>query len=123
MDFIFNINNAPEPPTNNKDLEAILKELEIHFEDWNNFYNLFQMCAPPPTENTKQIQRWFKELQANFFKIITKYNDKINKFADIEEISDTDLQEIMQSALSKAGAQTKPKKKDKESNSDYMMWG
>ncbi len=123
MDFIFNINNAPEPPTNNKDLEDILRELEIHFEDWNNFYNLYQMVAPPPTENTKQIQAWFKELQANFFKIITKYNDKINKFADIQEINDTELQDVIQSAMSKAGIKTKPKEKEKKSDSHPMMWG
>ena len=39
MDFIFNINNAPEPPTNNKDLEDILRELEIHFEDIHHLEN------------------------------------------------------------------------------------
>ena len=42
---------------------------------------------------------------------------------NIEEISDTELQEIMQSAIAKAGVKPKPKDKDKESNSDYMMWG
>ena len=123
MDFIFNINKAPEPPSNNKDLEEILRELETHFEDWNNFYNLYQMVAPPPTENAKQIQAWFKELQASFYKIITKYNNKINKFADIEEINDTDLQDVVQNVMSKAGIKPKPSKKDKDSESDYMMYG
>ena len=69
MDFIFNINNAPDPPTNNKDLEDILKELEIHFEDWNNFYNLFQMCEPPPTENVKQIQKINVQINGTNYKL------------------------------------------------------
>ena len=123
MDFIFNINNAPETPNKNEDLEEILKELEIHFEDWGNFYNLYQMVAPPPTENSKQIQAWFKELQANFFKIITKYNNKINKFAEIEEVKDTDFEDVIKSVMEKAGVKTESKKKDKKSETDYMMWG
>tara|TARA_R110001592_G_scaffold131517_2_gene345500 strand:+ start:1160 stop:1531 length:372 start_codon:yes stop_codon:yes gene_type:complete len=123
MDFIFNINNAPETPSNNKHLEDILQELELHFQDWNNFYNLYQMCAPPPTKNTEQIQAWFKELQSSFFKIITKYNDKVNKFADIEEISDTDLEDIMQNAVTKASIKPKPQEKEKESNTNTMMYG
>ena len=81
------------------------------------------MVAPPPTENAKQIQAWFKELQASFYKIITKYNNKINKFADIEEINDTDLQDVVQNVMSKAGIKPKPSKKDKDSESDYMMYG
>ena len=103
MDIIFNINNAPETSNNNKDIDTILEDIEAHFEDWNNFYNLYQMFAPPPTENAKQIQAWFKELQASFYNIITKYNDKVNKFADIQEIKEDEVQETITSALSKAG--------------------
>jgi hypothetical protein len=122
VDFIFNINNATEPPNNNKNIEQILEDIEAHFEDWNNFYNLYQMFAPPPTENAKQIQAWFKELQASFYKIITKYNDKVNKFADIQEIKEDEVQDVVASALSKAGINIKHKE-DKKPNVNEMMWG
>ena len=74
MDFIFNINNAPEPELNNKELEDVLTQLETHFEDWQNFYNLYKIYAPPPTKNQQQIQAWFKELQASFIKIVNFLN-------------------------------------------------
>tara|TARA_R110002020_G_scaffold300692_1_gene516246 strand:+ start:590 stop:961 length:372 start_codon:yes stop_codon:yes gene_type:complete len=123
VDFIFNINNAPEPVNNNKDIEQILEDIEAHFEDWNNFYNLYQMFAPPPTENAKQIQQWFKELQASFYNIISNYNNKINKFADIQEIKEDEVQDVVTSALSKAGIKIKPKEKEKKPNANEMMWG
>jgi hydroxymethylpyrimidine pyrophosphatase-like HAD family hydrolase len=123
MDFIFNINNAPEPELNNKDLEDVLSLLETHFEDWQNFYNLYKIYAPPPNKNQGQIQAWFKELQAAFIKIVEQYNNKVNKFADIVEIEgDTDnLVEEMMAKLNKNIKSTKEKKSSNDK--DSMMWG
>ena len=123
MDFIFNINTEPETANKQKDIEDILSDIETHFEDWSNFYNLYQMFAPPPTENSKQIQHWFKELQASFFKIITKYNNKINKFADIQEIEEGEIQDMVKGVMSKMNKDSKSDKKEKNNNGSEMMWG
>ena len=123
MDFIFNINNETEKADDNKNLEEILKDIETHFEDWNNFYNLYQMFAPPPTENVKQIQHWFKELQHSFFKIIKKYNETVHEFAEIQELQEDEVHNIMKNAMSQMkDSKTKPKK-DKDPDDDInMMW-
>ena len=56
MDFIFNINNEPQDLPKNDDLDEVLTLIEQHFEDWQNFYNLYKMYAPPPSKNQKQIR-------------------------------------------------------------------
>ena len=122
MDFIFNINNSPQPDKSNTDVDDILSDIEAHFEDWNNFYNLYQMFAPPPTKNTKQIQAWFKELQASFFKIINKYNKQIREFAEIQDVDETEVKDMMSNAMSYMKNEGKPSKKNTEVNDDvgYM---
>ena len=123
MDFIFNINNGTEEADDNKNLEEILKDIETHFEDWNNFYNLYQMFAPPPTDNVKQIQHWFKELQQSFFKIIKKYNETVHEFAEIQELQEDDVHNIMKNAMSQMKEATTKTKKDKDLDDDVnMMW-
>ena len=122
MDFIFNINNAPEPELNNKELEDVLTQLETHFEDWQNFYNLYKLYAPPPTKNQGQIQAWFKELQAAFVKIVEQYNNKVNKFADIVEV-EGDTNNLVESMMAKLNKNIKPaKEKDSSNDKDSMMW-
>ena len=123
MDFIFNINNATEPEFNNKELEDVLSLLETHFEDWQNFYNLYKIYAPPPTKNQQQIQAWFKELQASFIKIVEQYNNKVNKFADIVEI-EGDTDNLVETMMAKLNKNIKPdKEKDSSNDKDSMMWG
>ena len=123
MDFIFNINNATEPELNNKELEDVLSLLETHFEDWQNFYNLYKIYAPPPTKNQQQIQAWFKELQASFVKIVEQYNNKVNKFADIVEI-EGDTDNLVETMMAKLNKNIKPdKEKDSSNDKDSMMWG
>jgi len=121
MDFNFYIKTGDDKQEENKDLEDILKDIETHFEDWNNFYNLYQMFAPPPTDNSKQIQAWFKELQASFFKIIKKYNESIHQFADIQEIQEDDIQNMMKKAMVESKDATKTSKKKKDSDDDISM--
>ena len=122
MDFIFNINNGPQTDNNHEDVEDILNDIEAHFEDWNNFYNLYQMFAPPPTDNSKQIQAWFKELQASFFKLIKKYNSKIRQFAEIQDIEPQEVQDMMSDVMSNFNKKDKPANNKKESSDDvgYM---
>lgn len=121
MNFNFYING--ENNQDNTDIENILKDIETHLEDWNNFYNLYQMFAPPPTDNTKQIKAWFKELQQSFLKLIKKYNETIHHFADIQEIQETDVQEIMKDTISNLNEKKKSIKK-KDINDDVnMMYG
>jgi hypothetical protein len=122
MDFIFNINNGPQTDNNHEDVEDILSDIETHFEDWNNFYNLYQMFAPPPTDNSKQIQAWFKELQASFFKLIKKYNSKVREFAEIQDIEADEVQDMMKDAMSFMKKNKKSSKEKKESSDDvgYM---
>lgn len=122
MDFIFNINNGPQTDNNHEDVEDILNDIETHFEDWNNFYNLYQMFAPPPTDNSKQIQAWFKELQASFFTLIKKYNNKIRQFAEIQDIETDEVQEMMKDAMSLMKKKKKSTSKKEESTDDigYM---
>ena len=122
MDFIFNINNGPQTDNNHEDVEDILSDIEAHFEDWNNFYNLYQMFAPPPTDNAKQIQAWFKELQASFFTLIKKYNNKIRQFAEIQDVEADEVQDMMKNVMSNFNKKDKPAKTKKESTDDvgYM---
>jgi len=120
MDFIFNINNAPETTQDNKELETILGEIEQHFEDWQNYFNLYSMFAPPPTDNSKQIQQWYKELKADFLRIVSNYNNKVNKFADIQEISADEVQDIVKGALNTKGKPTVDKETKKDSTNTMM---
>ena len=121
MDFIFNINNGPEDNSSNKNLEDVLAQLELHFEDWQNFYNLYKMYAPPPTKNQQQIQVWFKELQAAFIKIVEQYNNKVNKFAEIVESDADTAADILGKMLSKSKESSKDKE-DTDSDKDNYMW-
>ena len=97
MDFIFNINT--DDKQDNNDLEDILNLMEGHFEDWNNFYNLYSMFAPPPTENSK-----------------------VNKFADVVDVNEDSAQDIASEFLKQMNkSKSKDKKDDTKSNT--MMWG
>ena len=120
MDFIFNINT--DEKQSSTELENILTLMEEHFEDWNNFYNLYSMFAPPPSENSKQIQQWFKELKASFIKIIEQYNSKVNKFADVVEVNEDGVQDIANDFIKQMN-KVKPKDKKDDSKSNSMMWG
>ena len=123
MDFIFNINNGTEEATDNKNLEDVLKDIETHFEDWNNFYNLYQMFAPPPTDNVKQIQHWFKELQQSFFKIIKKYNETVHEFAEIQELQEDEVHNIMKNTMAKMNdKKSKPNDDEDVDSASSMMW-
>jgi hypothetical protein len=123
MDFIFNINNAAVDTNSNKDLEDVLAQLELHFEDWQNFYNLYKMYAPPPSKNQEQIQKWFKELQATFIKIVEQYNNKVNKFAEIVETDADTAEDILGKMLSNVKEPVQHKKEKKTDTDSNYMWG
>tara|TARA_R100000005_G_C4799530_1_gene91922 strand:- start:44 stop:415 length:372 start_codon:yes stop_codon:yes gene_type:complete len=123
MDFIFNINTGEETDSRSKDFEEVLDLMETHFEDWQNFYALYKMVATPPTENAGQIQAWFKELQTSFIKIVEKYNNKVNKFADIVETKDDTAQELMNSMLNKDKKKNKTETDFNKRDDMNYMWG
>tara|TARA_Y100001973_G_C5196000_1_gene334285 strand:- start:2391 stop:2762 length:372 start_codon:yes stop_codon:yes gene_type:complete len=123
MDFIFNINTGEETDSRSKDFEEVLDLMETHFEDWQNFYQLYKMIATPPTENAGQIQAWFKELQTSFIKIVEKYNNKVNKFADIVETNDDTAQELMNSMLNKDKKKNKKETDFNKRDDMNYMWG
>ena len=54
MVFNFYINNPPED-NNKEELEDIMKKLENHFADWNDFYTFFTRTAGIPPRNDFQV--------------------------------------------------------------------
>ena len=85
MVFNFYINGQPDDKPN-PILEEIMKKLEIHFADWEDFYQYYMKTAKPPEKNVKRIQQIFGDLRNDFVEILKEYNNKINHFADIQEV-------------------------------------
>ena len=84
MVFNFYINSQPDD-NNKEDLEDIMKSIENHFADWNDFFTYFGRTCGIPEKNAKRIQQYFNDLREDFVEIIKTYNSKIRKFADIQE--------------------------------------
>jgi len=123
MVFNFYINSQPDEKPN-PILEEIMKKLENHFADWEDFYQYYMKTAKPPEKNVKRIQQIFGDLRNDFVEIINQYNSKINKFADIQEVdshTDTDnFEEAIIDYLQNASKQPQDKPKD---NKDNHMYG
>ena len=93
MVFNFYINGKPADD-NKEELETIMKKLENHFADWNDFYTFFTKTAGIPPRNAEKIQQFFNDLREDFVQLVEQYNNKIRHFADIHrtEQSDTDFE-------------------------------
>ena len=90
---------------------------------------LEQVCKTKPYQHqlkalqyghNHKLYAYFMEMGTGKTKVAI---DNANYLYDIEEINDTDLQDVVQNVMSKAGIKPKPSKKDKDSESDYMMYG
>lgn len=97
--------------------------MEIHFADWEDFYQYYMKTAKPPERNVKKIQQLFGDLRNDFVEIITQYNSKINKFADIQEVDSQtntdDFEDAVIDYLQNAAKQPPKKKQDDKDNHMY----
>lgn len=122
MVFNFYINSQPDEKPN-PILEEIMKKMEIHFADWEDFYQYYMKTAKPPERNVKKIQQLFGDLRNDFVEIITQYNSKINKFADIQEVDSQtntdDFEDAVIDYLQNAAKQPPKKKQDDKDNHMY----
>lgn len=122
MVFNFYINSQPDEKPN-PTLEEIMSKLEIHFADWEDFYQYYMKTAKPPEKNVKRIQQLFGDLRNDFVEIITEYNNKINKFADIQEVDSPNSDEFDAAVIDYLqNANKQPQKKPKD-NKDNHMYG
>ena len=118
MVFNFYFNKDGEP-NRNKDIEDIMKKMEIHFADWNDFYQFYMKHAKPPNKNTDKIQDLFNDLREDFIKIIEQYNTKVHQFAEIKEMDTDDFESQV---INQMKDMIKPKDtKDKDSDSNLNM--
>jgi len=122
MVFNFYINGQPDDKPN-PILEEIMKRLEIHFADWEDFYQYYMKTAKPPERNVKKIQQIFGDLRNEFIEIVGQYNNKINKFADIQEVDSMtntdDFEDAVIDYLQNAAKQPPAKSKDDKNNNMY----
>lgn len=84
MVFNFYLNKTTEE-NNTEDLEEVMKKLETHFADWNDFYMFFTRTAGIPKRNADKIQEFFNDLREDFVNIVKRYNEDVRHFADIHE--------------------------------------
>ena len=118
MVFNFYINQDSKTERN-EEMEAIMKDMETHFANWNDFYDLYMKHATPPKKFQKQIQNFFNDLREDFVKMLKQYNEKIHHFADIHETDTNDNfedQVIEQMKEMAKASQTKETKTDSNLN-------
>ena len=122
MVFNFYINGQPDDKPN-PILEEIMKKLEIHFADWEDFYQYYMKTAKPPEKNVKRIQQIFGDLRNDFVEILKEYNNKINHFADIQEVDTTsvdgDFDEAIINYLQNVTKESPKKSSDDKNNHMY----
>ena len=118
MVFNFYINGKPADD-NKEDLETIMKKLENHFADWNDFYTFFTKTAGIPPRNAEKIQQFFNDLREDFVELVKLYNNKIRHFADIHRGEDpnTDFENQVVNQMKEMMAS-----KSKENKSDFNMY-
>ena len=116
MVFNFYFDKAGNPERN-EDIEDIMKKMEVHFANWNDFYEFYMKHAKPPNKHTQKIQDFFNELREDFVKIIEQYNSKVHQFADIQEMDtkDKDFESQVINQM-KDMIKTKGDKDDNDSN-------
>ncbi len=61
------------------DATELLHELDNLLQDWDNFFKLYMIHAPPPNTEQEQIQQWFKELRQQHQKCIKRYNKTLRR--------------------------------------------
>ena len=123
MVFNFYINNQPDDKPN-PILEAIMEKLQNHFADWEDFYQYYMKTAKPPERNVRRIQQLFSDLRNDFVEIITEYNTKVNKFADIQEVnSQIDTDDFEDAVIDYLQNATKENPKKPSDNKDNHMYG
>ena len=123
MVFNFYINNQPDDKPN-PTLEAIMEKLQNHFADWEDFYQYYMKTAKPPERNVKRIQQLFGDLRNDFVDIITEYNTKVNKFADIQEVdSHADTDDFDEAVIDYLNNAVKQPPKKSSDNKDNHMYG
>jgi hypothetical protein len=122
MVFNFYINSQPDDKPN-PILEAIMEKLQNHFADWEDFYQYYMKTAKPPERNVKRIQQLFGDLRNDFVEIITEYNTKVNKFADIQEIDSSDTDDFEEAVIDYLQNAAKQPPKKSSDNKDNHMYG
>ena len=122
MVFNFYINNQPDDKPN-PILEAIMEKLQNHFADWEDFYQYYMKTAKPPERNVKRIQQLFGDLRNDFVDIITEYNTKVNKFADIQEVDSSDTDDFDEAVIDYLQNAVKQPPKKSSDNKDNHMYG
>jgi hypothetical protein len=122
MVFNFYINNQPDDKPN-PTLEAIMEKLQNHFADWEDFYQYYMKTAKPPERNVKRIQQLFGDLRNDFVDIITEYNTKVNKFADIQEVDSSDTDDFDEAVIDYLQNAVKQPPKKSSDNKDNHMYG
>ena len=61
------------------DATDLLKELDNLLQDWDNFFKLYMVHAPPPDTEQEMIKQWFAELRLQHKKCIKKYNKTLSR--------------------------------------------
>jgi|TARA_R100000081_G_scaffold90186_2_gene64740 hypothetical protein len=89
MVFNFYINQGSEPK-HSEELEEILKKMENHFADWEDFYTFYSKRAGIPEKMKEQIRQLYIDLREDFISIIKQYNKNIRHFADIHSSNNPD---------------------------------
>ena len=54
--------NKDDESNRNEDIEEIMKKMETHFSNWNDFYEFYMKHAKPPNKHTDKIQEFFNDL-------------------------------------------------------------
>ena len=118
MVFNFYINNKPDDD-NKEEFETIMKKLENHFADWNDFYTFFTRTAGIPQRNAEKIQQFYSDLREDFVALIREYNDKIRHFADIHRGTepDTDFEKEVVNTMKDMISNN-----NKENKTDFNMY-
>tara|TARA_R100000152_G_C6709499_1_gene137373 strand:+ start:46 stop:429 length:384 start_codon:yes stop_codon:yes gene_type:complete len=127
MVFNFYINSGPtdEPePKHSEALEEIFSKMEIHFADWEDFYQYYMKTAKPPEKNVKRIQQLFNDLRQDFIEVLQAYNKQIRHIADIQEQDNTDTESEFDAALIQYfKSQGNTKSKEPSDDKNMNMYG
>jgi|11_taG_2_1085331.scaffolds.fasta_scaffold09488_3 hypothetical protein len=127
MVFNFYINSSQNEELeqqHSEALEAIFSKMEIHFADWEDFYQYYMKTAKPPEKSVKRIQQLFNDLRNDFVEVLQTYNNTIRHVADIKEHNDTDTDGEFDAALIKYfKSQGETKSKETSEDKNMNMYG
>ena len=127
MVFNFYINGSQNDETeqqHSEALEKIFEKMEIHFADWEDFYQYYMKTAKPPEKNVKRIQQLFNDLRQDFIEVLQIYNKQIRHVADIKEQENSDTESEFDAALiNYFKSQGDTKSKESTDNKNLNMYG